>query len=184
MTGAQSKQCGIFAGCATNSVTLGSYTDLNCEWKGGWGREEEEGLLCLYELNWMIWVTLREQVSVLTCSVFFILVPQWQLHLTTIPTSLSTSLLVSTSGLTPVYALCGNVRSLWLCQAAFSLCLSHLSPHRSPHFSAALAFTGAFCIINLKGFRIYVEGTSTDWKPLHEAHKPLSGCIFVFKCCF
>lgn len=31
LTGAQSKRCGNFAGCATNSVTVGNYTNLNCE---------------------------------------------------------------------------------------------------------------------------------------------------------
>lgn len=58
-----------------NSVTVGNYTNLSWELKGGWGGEEEEGLVCFFfcsdELNWMNWLEFGEQVSVLTCSIFY-----------------------------------------------------------------------------------------------------------------
>lgn len=139
------------------------------------------GFFCLYELKWVNWVLLREQVLVLTCSIFY-----FSATMATAPYNYSYIFKYIIIGKQQGAHSCGCC--VWihekLCHAAFSLCLSHLSSLRSPHCSTASAFTAAFCIINLKGFRIYVEGTSADGKPLHEAHKPQSGCIFVLKCCF
>lgn len=143
------------------------------------GERRRWGFFCLYELNWINWVTLREQVSVLTCSIFY-----FSATMATAPYNYSYIFKYIIIGKYQWAPTCGC--SVWIQEKPVAVphCFqSLLVPPQSPHFPTALAFTGAFCTINLKGFRIYVEGTSADGKPLHEAHKPLSGCIFVFKCC-
>lgn len=66
------------------------------------GRGRREGWFAYVNYSGWIGLSLVNKWQ-FWCVLFSVLVPQWQLHLTTIPTSLSTSLLVSTAGLVPVY---------------------------------------------------------------------------------
>ena len=137
--GSRANDVGVLLSVAgVNSVTVGKYTNFSCEWKDRWGKGF--CLLMWTELmNWVVWW----MSSSSDVFYFFFLVPQWQLHLTTIPTSLSTSLLVSIAGHIPVrvtvrvqdslpaiprLCCCCLLLHATCCGVAFSSYLSSLSP--------------------------------------------------------
>lgn len=94
LMGVQSKWAGSSAECWEVQK------HFNCEWEDGWGRGRRRSFflcLCGARMAEMGSVQISSS-SDMFCFLFVcISVPQWQLHLTTTPTSLSTSLLVSTA---------------------------------------------------------------------------------------
>lgn len=136
-------------------------------WLGDRGRGR---VFCLYELNWIIWVALRNQVSLLTCSLFY-----FSATMATAPYNYSYIF---------KYIIIGKY--LWmLCVGTWPvpvlLCFQFvLLPPQSPRVTT-LHLLEHFASLISKVLEFMLKA---DWKPLHGAHKPLSGCIVVFKCCF
>lgn len=168
LTGAQSKQWGNFAGCATNSVAVGNY----------WGREE--GFFCLYELNWINWVALREQISGLTCSIFY-----FSATMATAPYNYSYIFKYIIIGkyqwaLGPACSVWTHEK-LWLLSARACATSAPSGHHTSLQLQHLLEH---FASLISKVLEFMLKTQVLIGKPLHEAHEPLSGCGFVFKCCF